>query len=898
VFLKTNLQSDYVEKVVAISVSPLNCSNQFYNKKVSKYTPGKRYSLNKFALKDYLTVGSNQLVFELDYKGYKSNYNTAKKIIEALENLQYPYEIFSSGGKGLHIELWFNALKIKNDNDKEMFKKAASNGLSFKHIRLWLFDTILELASIPKEIRGAGKLIDTSCILFDDLNFKTKLLRLCGGRKTFIDKNTKDEVTYYKTRILKDEFNSKQIKETNFENVRYPPNLEGFDIDYNGFLGFLNDFNNRSALSHVKSLNPIILKSGYTKLDSVQRILEGMPKGKRSMGAQVLAIAMGNDGLSEDKQRVLVQEYVDNCSQLEDEFTFEEAYQWVEWVSSQQNIFWNCELTKNLEVHNDELCAYCKKQHKADYEFLEQTTILKQIEEILDQEIKGEFETKMLVFLLMLSKDFPSSSGKPEWNILNDPMSQNIILSSASSSGKSYMTKKLLKLFGEEGKDYFIVSRISKSALNYYTEINMDGKVVFIEELQGLDENTNQLRVWMSEGQLRLDTVEKVKDSDGIEVNVKVTKVTCGQPVFITNQAEGEIGEQLLNRSWVISMDTSDKQTEQILKFQDELNMGLIPEFDIRLRRLKDSLKLLKPYHFLIPFSNMKVLNIPLNEPRSRRDYDKFNTVIRCSGHLHQRQRMIVEKNGKEFIVCSLLDYDVARRYADNILGATFSGLQNDQISMLNNIRGKNEWVIVGFTISDLMRTYNMTQPYWYGQLKHLVNLGYLTNDRGGGNQSDTYHLVIEKIINIINLPSSSELEDLFKIGLLKLQENGFCYKSGNNLFKNKNDEKSSLVIANEDVEHKKVEICYNEKKCVEMETFSRPISKNIWSRSQSVIANTTTRNYILEYVRKSEKHIIPIEEIIQKIGEEKRDEIDNVIQGLKNTGEIMEIKPGKVMLL
>ena len=43
--------------------------------------------------------------------------------------------------------------------------------------------------------------------------------------------------------------------------------------------------------------------------------------------------------------------------------------------------------------------------------------------------------------------------------------------------------------------------------------------------MQGLDEHTSQLRVWMSEGQLTLNTVEKLKDEDGNEVNTLIKKL-------------------------------------------------------------------------------------------------------------------------------------------------------------------------------------------------------------------------------------------------------------------------------------------------------------------------------------------------------------------------------------
>jgi len=906
--MKTNQQADYVEKVVAISTSPLNCSNNYYDDKTKSCHPGKRYSLNKLLLKDYLTVGSNQLIFELDAKQYSPNYKIAQKIIQALKELGYPYKIFSSGGKGIHIELWFKSPVLEREDERNLFKEAVGNHLSLKPIRMWLWNKILDLADTPKKIRGVGEIVDSSCILFDDSNNKSKLIRVCGGRKIFVDKITEEKEQYYKTYIPDEEFNKKQIRLKDFNEVRYPTSLEAFTIDKNEFIEFLIDFNKSQSNKHIIPLKKIELKSGYLKLDSVQKILEGLPKGKRSMGAQVLAIAMANDEMSIDDQRAVMTEYVEHCSQAGDEFVLSEAMGWVEWVSSQSEVFWNCEQVKQLKVHDTELCAYCRKNFAKSYKFLTQSTLLEQVEEILDYEIKGEYDTKMLIFLLLLTKDFPSPTGKPGWNIEGDPMSQNVILSSDSSSGKSYITKKILQLFGEKDKDYFVVSRYSKNVLNYYTEENMDGKIIFIEEMQGLDENTSQLRVWMSEGSLTLESVEKVKNEAGEEENRKVKKTTIGQPVFITNQAEGVIGDQLSNRSWVLSTDTSDVQTKHILDYQDDVHLGLTINIEVKKRVVADSLRQLKPYHYIIPFADYKYLNIPTHDVRSRRDYKKFLDLIKSISYLHQRQRPIFKRDGREYLVCDLKDYDYAKKYANNILGATFSGLVINQIDLLNHIR-RSSWS-AEFEITQLMNDFGKSQPYWYNQLKQLCDLGFIIKTSQERGKSGLYALVETKAANIISLPSSDELRDLYDKNVKKLLENGFEPITTENFSLPKNsvpseikvEENISNVIGQEKViDDKKNNVpimksdsCKVEKKTSKL--LNLPAQKVGFIIGSGEVQNL--KKQALDFIQNHQNHMVEIEEIINSFGEEKRSKVDSLILALKSTGEIIEMKPGKVMIL
>ena len=889
-----NLQEDYIEKIKEISINPLKCSNHFFNDKLNAYIPGRRYNLIRYKLKDYLTVPSNMVVFELDSKTYSTNYKLTKKIINALKNKGVPFFIFASGGKGLHIEVWLKKPEWKDEKQKELFKLALEYGLSFKHIRFWFWNKILNEANTDKKIRGKGNVIDSSCINFDDLNNKTKLLRVCGGRKIKVDAITRDENINYKSYIPDINFNSKKVIIDEFANVKYPQELKSYTLDVYEFTEFLSDYIKFSKDNKIEKFENIDLSKnkGYVGLDSVQQIIEGLPTGKRNAGAQVLAIAMRLDNIVIEKQHIIIQKYVDNCSQIGDAFIFEEALGWINWMQVQDQVFWNCGLVEDLGVHNSELCNYCKKKYEKSNQLLNQSTILQQIETILNVEIKGEMETKMLMFLLMLSKNFPSKSGCDGWNVAGDPMSQNIILSSDSSSGKSWITKKVLELFGVKGKDYFIISRYTKSVLNYYTELNMDGKIVFIEELQGMDEVTEQLRVWMSEGELTLETVEKMKDEEGNEVNTKVTRTTIGQPVFVTNQAEGVIGDQLNNRSWVLSTDTSSEQTKHILDYQDKIHSGVIINSDERKREIQDAIKQLKPYHFLIPFSDNTVLNIPITDVRSRRDYNKFMTLIKCSAYLHQRQRKVVEKDNKRFLICDLKDYDIAKKYSDNILGATFSGLTEKQIDILNYIK-KINWN-EEFEVKDLMRGLGKTQPYWLGQLNQLCDLGFIFANKQGLGKTTLYGLNKEKAVNLINLPSSEELQELNADGVKKIEILGYkpimAITTQIQIHTKPKRNKNLGVIGFE-----KIIDDDGEKKPIKKgpSTITRKI-RRVSKFSGEADGVKFIGSDVIQFIKNKDTYFVNIQEIIEYFG----DGCENMIEELKRAGDLIEIKPGKITVL
>ena len=161
-----NPQKDYKKRIESVAINPLKCSDNFFNKETKKYQPGKRYSLYKNELSDYITVASNEIVFELDAKAYSANYSNAKKIIEVLKKRGWPFYIYSSAGKGIHIQCWFDKPDFKTEEIKKLFENALAYNLSFRHIRFWLWNLILDEAGIKEDLRGMGKVIDSSCLNF------------------------------------------------------------------------------------------------------------------------------------------------------------------------------------------------------------------------------------------------------------------------------------------------------------------------------------------------------------------------------------------------------------------------------------------------------------------------------------------------------------------------------------------------------------------------------------------------------------------------------------------------------------------------------------------------------------------------------------------------------------
>ena len=527
-----NEQQKYIEYLQTIAIPEVKVAKDIFNSKTNKYAPGKRYKTDTYTWHDERTVFLNEIIFDLDWSSYARNYTEAKNILEVLKDRGIDPIVCATGGKGIHIHIFFNKLNFVKDSHKELIKEAWSYGLKWKHIRMWFWNLILDEVGVMENVRGQGKQYDSFPLCFDYYAGTSRLIRDIGGKKHIRNSDGTWNV-YYKTYIPLDMFGKKKPNVVNIENVIFPKEIKPFDINEYDLANYLQQFIETAKKNKIKQLSNIKIKIKYTELDGVLKLKEGLNAGQRYLGALILSVAGKIDGFSKEKTSEILTEYVNNCSQIGHKFTLAEAKQWMDWIYAQEDVFWNCGQLKELGIHNEYSCEYCQSQHKESIKFLKATTLLKQIQDSLDQQVIGEGYNKMLIFLLLLSKDFPSETGLPGWNIPGDPFSQNVILSADSASGKTYILKQILKLFGDEDVDYYVISRITKSAFNYFTEENMDRKIIFIEELQGLDEHTEQLRVWMSEGKLSLITVEKSKDEEGIEKLTRETKKTQGQPCFL-----------------------------------------------------------------------------------------------------------------------------------------------------------------------------------------------------------------------------------------------------------------------------------------------------------------------------------------------------------------------------
>ena len=115
-----NKQQEYFEMLSKVThPSDLKVALVNYNSTTESYTPGKRYDSTKYQIHDERNIAVNEIVFDFDWTSYKANYQKAKAVIEVMDNRNIPYTICLTGGKGIHIHVFYDKVKLNTKEGKE-----------------------------------------------------------------------------------------------------------------------------------------------------------------------------------------------------------------------------------------------------------------------------------------------------------------------------------------------------------------------------------------------------------------------------------------------------------------------------------------------------------------------------------------------------------------------------------------------------------------------------------------------------------------------------------------------------------------------------------------------------------------------------------------------------------
>ncbi|MFL9911154.1 CHC2 zinc finger domain-containing protein [Paraburkholderia sp. RL17-337-BIB-A] len=350
--------------------------------------------------------------------------------------------------------------------------------------------------------------------------------------------------------------------------------------------------------------------------------------------------------------------------------------------------------------------------------------------------VVGEETNKLVGYLAAVSRK------------LDAPLA--VVIQSSSAAGKSSLMDAVLAFVPEEERIKY--SAMTGQSLFYMGETNLKHKVLAICEEEGASRAAYALKLLQSDGELTIASTGK--DAQTGNLVTQEYRVEGPVSIMLTTTAI-EIDEELLNRCLILTVDEGREQTEAIHRLQrqkrtlDGLKLKAQKERILSLHR--NAQRLLKPLAVVNPYADQ--LTFLSDRTRTRRDHEKYLTLIDTIALLHQYQREVktVRHAGAElaYIEATLADIEHANRIVHEVLGRSLDELPPVTRRVLEQIA---EAVKAKPLPRESVRFSRREVREWTGQsdtqtrahLERLVELEYLLTHRGQRGQSFEYELIYD----------------------------------------------------------------------------------------------------------------------------------------------------------
>ncbi len=352
----------------------------------------------------------------------------------------------------------------------------------------------------------------------------------------------------------------------------------------------------------------------------------------------------------------------------------------------------------------------------------------------------GESTNKLVAYLAAVSRK------------LDAPLA--VLVQSSSAAGKSTLMDAILALTPEEDRVKY--SAMTGQSLFYIGNGNLKHKILAIAEEEGASRASYALKLLQSDGELIMASTGK----DPATGNLVTQEYRVEGPTMIfTTTTAIDIDAELQNRCLVLSVDESRQQTQAIHRLQRDKRTleGLARKAgraDIQ-KLHKNAQRLLKPLEVMNPHADH--LTFPDSATRTRRDHEKYLTLIDVIALLHQHQRPIktTTRNGQsiEYIEATLDHIAQANALAHEVLGRSLDELPPQTRRLLETVdtyvageckRQSMERNVFHFSRRALREACAISDTQLRLHLDRLVTLEYLIVHRGARGQSFVYELVYD----------------------------------------------------------------------------------------------------------------------------------------------------------
>lgn len=329
-------------------------------------------------------------------------------------------------------------------------------------------------------------------------------------------------------------------------------------------------------------------------------------------------------------------------------------------------------LRAELQPGEPAAVALAPEEREAAEAFLKAPDLIARLDAAFDSAgIVGEKSNRLAAYLTATSRLLPK------------PLA--VIIQSTSAAGKTTLMEAVLSFFPPEEKVKY--SAMTGQSLYYLGEKNLKHKILAIVEEEGAEKASYALKLLQSEGELTIASTGK--DAHTGRMVTQDYHVEGPVSIMLTTTSI-DIDEELTNRCLVLTVDECREQTERIHERQRQARtlegLRLRKTRKKTLTLLQNAQRLLRPLEIVNPYADE--LTFTAERTRTRRDHEKYLTLIEAVTLLHQLQRPIEDDAlAGPHLKTTLEDIALANRLAPEVLGRSLDELPPQTRSLLENIK-------------------------------------------------------------------------------------------------------------------------------------------------------------------------------------------------------------------
>ena len=286
----------------------------------------------------------------------------------------------------------------------------------------------------------------------------------------------------------------------------------------------------------------------------------------------------------------------------------------------------------------------------------------------------GEPRNKKLAYIIGTSRRLPK------------PLSA--IFRAQSGCGKSFLMETVAELMPPEDVHYF--SRLTPQALYYLEPDALTHKLLIVDERDGSEESEYPIRTLQTRRVLKLAV--PIKDPNSGKIKTTVLEIH-GPIAYMESTTDQHVNPENANRCFELYLDETEAQTKAI--FAAQRRSRSLDGWRHERRKAAmlavhhNAQRLLRPLKVIIPY--VELIEFPAAWLRSRRDNDRFLSLIEGVAFLHQHQRETGEESGPDgqkagYIIASLDDYAIAYDLAHVVFAQSAGDLPKPVAEFLDDV--------------------------------------------------------------------------------------------------------------------------------------------------------------------------------------------------------------------